>query len=677
MKSGTSWHHAIVVLMLTIVWGIFWNQLLTGQIYFAEGDFTSQFYASSQYHVQRLQNGEIALWNPYNYGGQPFAANLQWGAWYPPRWISAVILGNDGWSIQDYQLEVAFHYWLASVMSYVFLFAITKKHFPALVGALIFAYGGYITSYPMLQVAVLQSAIWLPLVLLGITLSFRRSFTYIVLASMGIGLAMLGGHPQTILHIIYFSGAYLLYEAWRHREKPHRIIYRLIVFGVVGTGIGAVQILPSLEFTMLSSRIDQYTYTDIAGGFELAELRHLIVPNLDGTWSPLYISLIGITLAITGMMRRINWFWSLAAIISLLLALGDNTPVYQFVYHTVPGAGVFRRQERFAFLVSFALCVLVSLQIVWLQSSIKSRWLWMIAVIIIADLLVVFSLSDNMSGQAPELEMPEALSPLQVSSPNDIQWRVDGSGGVESYGVYWSMPDIYGTGPLYLESIAALRRIPVHKMWEVMSVRYITTTDVLPPDTDALLIAEAVNRNRINYAVYEITDPRPLAHLVYDSRHAEGSAEFARQIMSDPRVNLREMAVTPFPMAHELPGTRPDSARVVDVRFTRPEDMRLTVSTPENALLTLAIPNYPGWQATINGQPVEIVDVYAGLIGVPVTAGDDQQIRVRFVPQTVNTGAAISTMALLLVIALAVVETVGGRTRKTGTHSVPVTESDV
>src|SRR6266540_5061435 len=34
---------------------------------------------------QALRSGELPLWNPYSFGGQPFLANGQNGALYPPR----------------------------------------------------------------------------------------------------------------------------------------------------------------------------------------------------------------------------------------------------------------------------------------------------------------------------------------------------------------------------------------------------------------------------------------------------------------------------------------------------------------------------------------------------------------------------------------------------------------
>ncbi|MFN8375483.1 MAG: hypothetical protein U0694_21735 [Anaerolineae bacterium] len=136
---------------------------------FVRGDFSLHYFSFSAYQVERLQQGQIPLWNPYNYGGDPFAANVQWVTWYPPRWIAAALAGfSGGWRIESLQFEVAAHYWLVNWMTYLFLCALVKRKSAALAGSLLFTYGGYLTGYPMLQVSVIESVAWLPLLMLGV-----------------------------------------------------------------------------------------------------------------------------------------------------------------------------------------------------------------------------------------------------------------------------------------------------------------------------------------------------------------------------------------------------------------------------------------------------------------------------------------------------------------------------
>jgi uncharacterized membrane protein YfhO len=90
------------------------------------------------------------------------------------------------------------------------------------------------------------------------------------------------------------------------------------------------------------------------------------------------------------------------------------------------------------------------------------------------------------------------------------------------------------------------------------------------------------------------------------------------------------MAITLQPLSFDLPVERPEISQVVDFKMISPEKVTMTVSTETEALLTLSMPKYPGWKAYINDQQVDIIDVYAGLIGIPMQAGENQEVRLEF-----------------------------------------------
>ena len=87
----------IAVIALTVLWVLFFWRLLTptaaDRVIFENGDFPLHFYSYSSYQAERLWDGELPLWNPYNYGGDPFAANVQFESWYPPRLVAIALAG--------------------------------------------------------------------------------------------------------------------------------------------------------------------------------------------------------------------------------------------------------------------------------------------------------------------------------------------------------------------------------------------------------------------------------------------------------------------------------------------------------------------------------------------------------------------------------------------------------
>lgn len=731
----------VAVASLTLLWVLFFWRLLTptvqDRVIFAKGDFTLHYFSFSDYQAERLWQGEIPLWNPYNHAGDPFAANVQWATWYPPRWIAVLLAGKGGWDVQALQLEVAAHYWLVSLMTYAFLRTLTRHPLPALVGAVIFTYGGYLTGYPMLQVSILESVAWLPLLLLGVHLSVTRwRINGLLLGGLAIGLSFFGGHPQTTLQLIYLALAYLVFVGRRRGLGWIDLALRAGLLVGFGGALAAVQLVPALEFTRLSYRVNQYYYAEKASGFTPTELLQVLWPRTFGTlWWSLYVGAAGLLLAVGALFRLkpVTAFWLGVVVIGGWLSLGGGSVVYDFFYVFVPGFSIFRQQERVGSLVVFALAVLAAYQVDWLfsprdeSSPTDERrfrglalghlalaalvflavtvaalvqgdppgdlshamgftllvslcfngWLigWLhrrpdrpsmlaaaLPALLVVDLFTIGTRAPNFVPDIPQnYVQPPVMAETLQSQGQNILWRVDGAVGLQGHGAYFRIPDIYGTGPFSLDSIERLRQIPVDRFWDVLAVRYVTTADD-PPETVPLdLLAYGTNPGGQEYELFELADPRPFAHLVYSARVEEDNSAFVRQIMADPRINLREIAITTGPLPFDLPGERPPGGVVESVQMVNPERIEMTVSTPENALLTVSVLDYPGWRATVDGKRVSIVDTYAGLIGIPVTPGQNQRVVLEFEPKTVIAGGVISLLALVGGIAAVIVPAVRRR----------------
>nr|MBP8974943.1 YfhO family protein [Anaerolineae bacterium] len=267
--------------------------------------------------------------------------------------------------------------------------------------------------------------------------------------------------------------------------------------------------------------------------------------------------------------------------------------------------------------------------------------------LIVVDLFTLGVNSPNFVPDTPDQRIqPPDYYDLLHQPVEEIQWHVDGAAGIQTYGTYWRIPDIYGTGPFRLATLEKLRRIRVDRRWEVFAVRYATMIADVPDNVPVRVVGEGVNYDGEDYTLYELENPRPFAHLVYQVRVSEDGIDGARAIMLEPWIDLREIGVVSEPLPFELPGERPPDAAVRTFKMVMPEYLEMEVTTSAPALLTLALANYPGWRAEINGEPADIVDTYAGLIGVPVPAGAAQKVTLRFLPRSLIAGGAISAAAL-------------------------------
>ena len=152
----------------------FWRNLtpvVRDRLVFAPGDFSFQFYAFARYEAARLAHGELPLWNPAIFSGHPFIADIQSAVFYPLSLLTMLLTAARGFTYHALELEAIVHFGLAAIFTYLLARRLTQSRIGGLIAAVAFTFGGYLTSYPPLQLAILETQIWLPLILLLLDLA--------------------------------------------------------------------------------------------------------------------------------------------------------------------------------------------------------------------------------------------------------------------------------------------------------------------------------------------------------------------------------------------------------------------------------------------------------------------------------------------------------------------------
>ncbi|MBK8987271.1 MAG: glycosyltransferase family 39 protein [Chloroflexi bacterium] len=382
--------HLIPLLLWSLVCALFFASLLRGTTHLPDGDFLGQFHAEAVYQGRALlgddAGGQGLLWSPASYGGFPFAADPQTAVFYPPRWLTLLLFQPWDFPVYALQLEAIAHIWLAGVFTYLLAYDMTRRCSAASLAALAFGLGGYLTAYPMLQLAVLESVIWLPLVLwlLRRATAVSRPVPWLVAAGVGLGLSALAGHPQTFLHVSYAAAAYFLFLAvragwsWCTLGKLGAV--------VMGTALGTAgaALLPTLHYMFYTTR-RSVSYQFTASGLPLEDYVQLMLPGLRSHWVPEYSGVAALLLVLVAWYgRRARsttapqtaeiTFWAGMALVAGWLALGDNGILFQAAYGLLPGFRLFQQQERLLSLVSLSVALLAALgTAVWLQADSPSR----------------------------------------------------------------------------------------------------------------------------------------------------------------------------------------------------------------------------------------------------------------------------------------------------------------
>lgn len=712
------------ILVLALLWLLFFWRLFTpiaaDQASLAQGDFSGQFVAFAGYQYQRMSAGEIPLWNPYNNGGLPFIADTQAAVFYWPRWITLALSSLAGqWSYNALQLEMVFHALAYSLLMYVFVrrLTLTRSQCPlaALVSAIVIAYGGYVTGYPLLQLAILEAAVWFPLAALGILEATRRrhlAMQWPAVAGFGLGMSWLAGHPQTSWFMTFLLVTYLAWRVYHQRIGARSFTLALVVFALVSFGVCAVTLLPGIEYLPQTAR-NGLGFDAKGNGFLFKDIMQFIYPGAVSLWSPLYVGLPALFLVGAAAVRGQgeSRFWLIVGLVGLIHSLGANSSLYDLTYNLVPGLRFFRGQERAAFVVANSLAILAGLGIVALanwQNQIHKQpaltwWrrfalglvlialvsfvLWMgdrdtwrdlvdIAVrssfVALASLLaltsfvsqpgrarfqvalvalIVFDLftvtQDHPGAFDPRphseqlaMEAPPLVQAVLSDGNGQQPFRVDGFRGLrDNFGSLYGVMDIRGISPLFLsgpQRIIYRDYLDNPLAWELFAVKYVYS----PHDrltVPSRVIATGDDGDGEAH-LHQLSDPRRFAHLIYRAAVVD-SDEFAQALMDDPRFDERENIVLGRPVDLDLPDQPADG--IARVSAFAPEAIVIEIDTPANAILSIALPDYTGWQAYLNGAETDIIRAYGGLTAVAIPAGQ-HTLRLHFAPRSYTVGAMIS-----------------------------------
>jgi hypothetical protein len=718
-----------VLLLIALCWLFNWRLLTPNtlnQQSLVEGDFSGQFVAFAHYQAVRFAQAEVPLWNPYNYGGHPFLADTQAAAFYPPRLITIGALNITGGSTPQrmyYALEVEMiaHMLLASLFMYALLRRLTLRQpysvAAGLIAGITFAYSGYLTGYPQLQLAVMEAGVWLPLTLLGIheaTRDTKVRWHWFILAGIALGISLTAGHPQTALFFVYVSTGYLAYQTATQHLHWRTFILGTLIFGLIGAGLAAVQLLPGWEYTRLTVRTT-LSFDAMGNGFPFYDVLQMLFPGMLSLWSPLFVGIVPLALAIYAIARRVNGaiFWLIVTVIAFALSFGQGTIFYDLVYNIVPGFSLFRGQERSAYVIAVSLSILTGLgtnvllssdanlpryrfvlwglftlafvlgmalfinwllvpgtsgkyrSTVWFSVLIAGSAILLITNVVVrweklrqvqATLLIVVVVFElfSVSRSNPNLEVrpagerlqePTLAQAIRTDVRNDV-YRADLTRAIgENYGTLYGIMDTQGISPLRLLSVDRLLKLPVGRLWEAFSVRYIPTTDNELPVPSTIIAKDESPQTTIN--LHKLTDPRPFARLVYRT-WIESDDNAALGIITDPSYDARNTVMLPAEPKFALPASVVNGTASI-TRWS-PESITVQTSSPDPAILSVSLIYYPGWQATIDGQPASLLRADTAFTALALPSGD-HTIQLDYRPASYQVGSLI-TLATLVVVAL-------------------------
>jgi uncharacterized membrane protein len=125
---------AVLFLALTCA-GFYWRILFGGAwMPSGGGDLVSFLWPTYTFAARSLRSGVLPLWNPYLYGGMPFAADNQSGLFYPINLLVFFLVPNLTYFVME--LMSVLHVWWAGVGMYILLRTMNARRVAAFASAL-------------------------------------------------------------------------------------------------------------------------------------------------------------------------------------------------------------------------------------------------------------------------------------------------------------------------------------------------------------------------------------------------------------------------------------------------------------------------------------------------------------------------------------------------------------
>jgi hypothetical protein len=375
-----------VALLFAGVVALHHEVLLGGQVYHNE-DAADGYYPSHVAILRAFGHGELPTWERGSWAGWPLAVDPYYGLYYPLSSLYALFGAVRGLGV-----TVALHALFAG-LAMLWLMRRRKLDWgPALFAAVSLAFGSFMVER-IRHIIFAQMMAWLPLILVGVEgyLAERRA-RWLALAATATGMALVCGALPLAPFVVLVVGAYVVPRLWAvDRVARPRTGAWLVGAAAVGGFIAAAQIVPTVAHLPYSPRSLGVDY-QFASSYAWPSARYLavlIAPGVFGSaergqwfgafnhWEMAgwYTGVLTVLLAGFGLARRRPELWALGgvALLGILLAFGDGTPVHRFFFHYVPLYGALRCPTRALVMDLFALPILAAEGIAWLSTRVGTR----------------------------------------------------------------------------------------------------------------------------------------------------------------------------------------------------------------------------------------------------------------------------------------------------------------
>lgn len=456
----------------------------------------------------------------------------------------------------------------------------------------------------------------------------------------------------------------------------------LVVAVLMALSIAAILAAPLGEFVSLSTRANLSLAQATELSLPASNLLNVLAPEYAGwpEWQ-IYAGVVVLFLAVAAMAGRAHgrWFWVGVAAFSIVLALGNLTPLYGLMTTTVPGFGQLRVPPRSLFLSSFALAMLAGMGLDQMRKGtvqIKQlRWIGAALAGILLALALWFWLQDQDALRSAAYVISAALIGMSViwagvSARKAWQWSVFG----------WGLLIAFDLG---LVNLTTLEVRPGPEAGEIQAqmdpgnLRVFSPSYSLPQPNAAsagLELADGINPLQLasyweymsratgfNGEVYSVTlppfpsgDPQaewgftPDAALLGNLSISNVVSAYSIANTELKLQNLDE-GLHLYSNPHARPRAWIEGGEPVEILERAPN--RLVMGATGPGLLVTSEIVYPGWEVEVDGAPASL-ETHEGLLRAVQLSPGEHEVEFAFRSGSLRAGALVTLLGLIVLASL-------------------------
>ncbi|MDP3988172.1 MAG: YfhO family protein [Candidatus Levybacteria bacterium] len=214
----------------------FWGPVKNG----AMPDVVDQIYPWKNFTIQTWKIGQVPLWNPYDFSGNPNLANFQTAVFSPFNLLFFVFPFADAMSIVILLQPI-----LAGLFMYLYTRSVNFSKKASLLSSLSFMFCGFITVW-MVYATLPYAILFLPLALYAIEKYWQsKKIIFLLILLLTIPLSFFSGHFQISLYFTFFVFGYIVFKYLLSKNLNLALGSFCAMF--LGIAISLFQIFPAIE----------------------------------------------------------------------------------------------------------------------------------------------------------------------------------------------------------------------------------------------------------------------------------------------------------------------------------------------------------------------------------------------------------------------------------------------